>query len=317
MIAMVMSSRRVWCQTSMSETRNTPLVSVIMIFLNAEKFIEEAIESVISQTYSNWEIVFVDDGSSDACTKIAQRYVQQNPDKMRYFEHAGHQNRGMSASRNLGIQKSRGEYIAFLDADDVFLPQKLSHQVSILESQRNAAMVYGPTLHWYSWTGKEEDLQRDFFRKLGVVPNTLVQPPAMVIRFLRHEAWTPGTCGVLIRREFIDKVGGFEEQFRGMLEDQVFFYKLCLKAPVFIEAGTWDRYRQHPDSHYYVALKKGVYDARQPNLAHRDFFLWLEKYFVEHNVEDAELWAALNEKLFPYKHPIQNRVFSFLHRLIT
>src|SRR5215467_1200932 len=119
---------------------NKPLVSVIMIFLDAEKFIQEAIESVFAQTYANWELLLVDDGSTDASSEMALRYAEQYPTKVRYLEHEGHQNRGMSASRNRGINNARGEYIAFLDADDVWLPLKLEQQTAILESQPEAAM---------------------------------------------------------------------------------------------------------------------------------------------------------------------------------
>src|SRR5437773_4242914 len=97
---------------------NKPLVSVIIIFLNAEKFIEEAIESVLAQTYDHWELLLVDDGSIDSSTEIALRYAEQYPGKVNYLEHEGHQNRGMSASCNLGIRNTKGEYIAFLDVDD-------------------------------------------------------------------------------------------------------------------------------------------------------------------------------------------------------
>lgn len=297
--------------------QETPLVSVIMIFLDAERFIREAVESVLSQTYDHWELIFVDDGSSDASTQIAQGYVRQYPHKMRYFEHEGHRNLGMSASRNYGIQKSQGKYIAFLDADDIYLPEKLQTQVAILETQRTAAMVYGPTLHWYSWTGRTEDEQRDFFRKLGVAPNRLVQPPEMVLRFLRHEAWTPGTCAVLVRRESMEEIGWFEDHFQGMLEDQVFFYKLCLKRTVFIEGNTWDHYRQHSDSHYYVSLNQRSYDPRRPNPAHRKFYLWLESYLREQKVDNPALWAAMNEKLFPYRHPVLYKIFSAARHFIA
>src|SRR5918999_1055965 len=116
------------------EMSSKPLVSVIMIFLNAEKFIEEAIESVFAQTYDSWELLLVDDGSTDDSTDIALRYAQQNPERVRYLEHDSHLNRGMSASRNLGITHAIGEYIAFLDADDVWLPHKLEQQVAILSS---------------------------------------------------------------------------------------------------------------------------------------------------------------------------------------
>src|SRR5262245_11427251 len=100
-----------------SETNNGPLVSVVLNFLNAQQFIEEAIERVFSQTYENWKLLLVDDGSTDKSTAIARRYAAQHPQKVQYLEHEVHQNRGQSAARNLGICNSAGEYIAFLDAD--------------------------------------------------------------------------------------------------------------------------------------------------------------------------------------------------------
>jgi glycosyltransferase involved in cell wall biosynthesis len=85
--------------------------------------------------------LLVDDGSTDASTKIARRYAEQYPERVRYLEHDGHQNRGMSASRNLGIRHAKGKYIGFLDADDVWLPEKLAEQTTILSLYPDAAMV--------------------------------------------------------------------------------------------------------------------------------------------------------------------------------
>src|SRR5678815_1955714 len=156
-----------------AEMSSKPLVSVVAIFLNAEQFIQEAIESVFAQTYDNWELLLVDDGSSDASTAVARRYAEQYPERVCYLEHPGRQNRGASASRNLGIRHAEGEYIALLDVDDVWLPHKLEQQVAIMESQPEAAMVYGLSEYWYSWTGWPEDQGRDFVYDLGVPPNTL------------------------------------------------------------------------------------------------------------------------------------------------
>ena len=86
--------------------KNDPLVSVIIIFLNAEKFIHEAIESVISQTYSNWELILVDDGSTDGSTEIVRRFANRYASLASYHEHTEHLNKGMSASRNLGIHQA-------------------------------------------------------------------------------------------------------------------------------------------------------------------------------------------------------------------
>ncbi len=290
---------------------NKPLVSCIVIFFNAgENFFIEAIESVFAQTYSHWELLLADDGSTDATTKIALQYAQQYPEKVRYLEHEEHQNRGMSATRNLGISNAKGEYIAFLDADDIWLPQKLEKQVAILEAQPEAGMVYGSALKWYGWTDNPEDAKRDSHRKLGVQADILVQPPTLIRLFLQLKAETPGTCSVLIRRELIKKVGGFEESFRGMFEDQVFFYKFCLKTPVFIESGCWDKYRQHPNSTCYVSETLGISSTLQRNPTYLIFLNWLERYLKEQEVNDTKIWQVFNRAIFPYRYP---NFYYFLH----
>src|SRR5262245_28935708 len=125
---------------TMTRTEN-PLVSVVIIFLNAEKFLQEAIASVLTQTYPNWELILVNEGSVDASIDIAMSHARSRPKKIRYFTHEGRVNLGMSASRNLGIENARGTYIAFLDADDVWMPAKLEEQVAILENEPAVAMV--------------------------------------------------------------------------------------------------------------------------------------------------------------------------------
>jgi glycosyltransferase involved in cell wall biosynthesis len=224
-----------------------PLVSVIIIFLDAERFIEEAIGSVIAQTYDAWELLLVDDGSADGSRALALRYVQQYPEKLRYFEHADHRNRGMSASRNLGIRHAKGQYIAWLDADDVWLPRKLERQVALLDSQPEAGMVYGPTEWWYSWSCPAQDGQRDFILPLGQPPDKLIRPPALLVQFLKSEGHSPCMCSILVRREVLDRTGGFEERFRGLYEDQAFCAKICLDTPVFASSECCCRYRQHSD----------------------------------------------------------------------
>jgi len=280
-----------------------PLVSGITIFLNAEKFIEEAIESVFAQTYDNWELLLVDDGSTDRSTEIALWYAQQFPEKVRYLEHEGHQNCGMSATRNLGIRHAKGEYIAFLDADDIWLPQKLEKQVAIISTQPEAAVVCGPTQWWYSWTGNSLDLHLDSMREVAPQYDTLFKPPALLRLLLRDEARTPATCGVLIQREIFEVTGGFEETFRGMYEDQAFFAKVYLKVPVFVMSGCWDRYRQHPVNCCSVAEQTGQYYPGHLNPAQLSLLNWLAKYLCQQGIKDTELWNALQKALWSYEHP--------------
>jgi glycosyltransferase involved in cell wall biosynthesis len=282
-------------------TAARPLVSVITIFLNSEKFIEEAVESVLGQSYDEWELLLIDDGSTDGSTDAALRYVEQHPQKIRYLEHPGHANRGMSASRNLGIKEAKGEYLAFLDADDVWLPRKLEEQAAILDSQPEAAMVYGTTQYWYSWTGSPEDEHRDFAHGLGVPPDTLVKPPKLVSSLLQNQVAT--TTGGLARREIMMQVGGYEESFRGLFEDQVVHSKVCLKAPVFVSSKCWYKYRKHPDSCCSNAEKAGQQHSQR--LA---FLNWLESYSDEQGVEDSELRRIITKERWKSRHPAWSRL---------
>jgi glycosyltransferase involved in cell wall biosynthesis len=285
-----------------------PLVSTVMIFFNEEKFLAEAIASVFAQTYENWELLLVDDGSTDGSTEIALRHAEQFPEKVRYLEHDGHRNRGASAARNLGISNAKGDYIALLDADDVWLPHKLDQQVAILSSQPEAAMLCGATQWWYSWTGNPEDAKRDHIRALSVEPDTLVRPPKLLTLFLR-KANVPCTCSVLLRREIIEATGGFEETIRRVYTDQAFYAKVCLKAPVFVSGDCWDRYRQHPDSCCSVAKRTGEHHSAQL------FYLnWLEAYLSAEGIKNSELWRALRKRQWPYRHPTLHHLLERVER---
>jgi glycosyltransferase involved in cell wall biosynthesis len=299
-------------QTRRSEMHGRPQVSVIMIFLNTERFIQEAIESVFAQSYDAWELLLVDDGSTDTSSAIARGYAEQHPGQVRYFEHAGRQNRGMSASRNLGIRNATGEYIAFLDADDIWLPHKLEQQVAILGAWPEAAMVYGLSQWWYSWTGKPEDSHRDYVHDLGVAPNTLIEPPMLLCSFfLKQSAAIPSPSSILVRREVIERIGGFEEVFRGEYEDQAFYAKVCLAAPVFASNECWNRYRQHPDSCGSAVQKTGrEYAAR------RVFLNWLAAYLSSRGIKDPELWQALQREQWRCRYPALDRLLRRRRQLV-
>ena len=271
-----------------------PLVSAIIIFLNAERYIEEAIESVFAQTYDTWELFMVDDGSTDSSTRIALEYAERYPERVRYLEHPGHENRGMSASRNLGISEANGEYVAFLDADDVWLPHALTRQTAILSSHPDAGMVLGSAQHWYSWTGKFEDAARDFIapvEEYGGMPNTVVKSEMWPIVYLLADGGAPSICSALMRREILQSVGGFEEVFRGLYEDQALFIKVGFQAPVLVMDECWSRYRKHQDSACAIAGVTG-----QLNSAHLYFLNWLADYSFRQEVRSTELWEFIQEE---------------------
>lgn len=109
---------------------NSSLVSIIMPTYNCAKFIEESIESVLSQTYKNWELIIVDDCSNDNTEDIVKRYCETD-DRIKYLKLDV--NSGAAIARNKGIEQARGKYIAFLDSDDLWMDGKLEKQISFME----------------------------------------------------------------------------------------------------------------------------------------------------------------------------------------
>ncbi len=281
--------------------RGAPRVSVIIIFLDAAAFIAEAIDSVLAQTYGDWELLLVDDGSTDVSSAIARRYAAADPARVRYLEHSGHRNRGMSASRNAGIAAARGEFVAFLDADDVYLPASLERRVALLEGHPTAAIVCGPTLYWHSWTrepGEQGRDRRDFPPRGRAAADRLLPPPSFLVRFLREGRWVPCICSIMVRREAIAAVGGFEERFPGLYEDQAFYAKLGVRAAVLVTDACLAKYRQHPDSACAVARESGG-QAR----AEADFLAWLERYLRRCGAADQAVWRAIRLAQWRNRHP--------------
>lgn len=117
---------------------NNELVSVIIPSYNSTKFIQQAIESVINQTYSNWEMIVVDDCSKDNSVKIIEEY-QEKDNRIKLIEFKV--NQGPARARNRAIKEARGRYIAFLDSDDIWLPNKLEKQIKFMKDN-NLVFTY-------------------------------------------------------------------------------------------------------------------------------------------------------------------------------
>jgi GT2 family glycosyltransferase len=204
----------------------------------------------------------------------------------------------MSTSRNLGIRHARGDYIAFLDADDYWLPERIEAHVKTLEKYPQVGMLFGSTLYWYSWTGQSEDAQRDFMPELRVRENTIFQSPHSLLPFLDGRMEVPCTCSILMRRESVAKVGGFEESFRGMYEDQAFYAKIFLSVPVLATNDCLAWYRQHSKSHSSKSDQTG-----QTQLAQDIFLNWLETYCRKTGIEDKRILKVIRRRLWLNQNP--------------
>jgi len=272
-----------------------PLVSIITIFHNEESFLAESVESVINQEYSNWELLLVDDGSDDKSTFIAKEYSNRLPNRIKYIEHENHQNRGRSISRNIGITSSKGDSIAFLDADDIWYPNKIVDQVSLLNSNAESSLIVGNYEFWYSWSENENDGDNDYVFGLSDligINNSLVNPPCLLIALLENYDAMPLLSSFLIKKDAVVKLGGFQDSFKHLCDDRVFYTKICLNEKVYVSDSCWVKYRQHDQSCGNLATEKELQYYYQKN-----FLLWLEIYLSSINYKDERIFYLLQSRL--------------------
>jgi GT2 family glycosyltransferase len=279
----------------------SPAVTCVLIFLDGAQFIDEAIRSVIAQgDHVDWELVLVDDGSTDASTAIARRWAADDPERIRYVEHAGHANLGMSASRNAGVAAARGAYIGFLDCDDVWLPSALSHGLRVFAAHPDADVVISGTWRWHGWTGEPADLARDHLMSLpDAVPHAVIEPPKLLpAMYADPGAWRiPAMCSLLITRRALMRIGGLDDQFRGLYEDQVLYAKIALHLRVVIDPRPMALYRQHHASACQVAIDAGEWQRIGPSEPERRYLEWMQTYVTHAAASDAAVLDVVARNL--------------------
>ena len=171
-------------------------VSVLVPSYNAARYLSQAIDSALNQTFQDFEIIIIDDGSTDNTREIVERYLKRAPDKIRYIYQ---DNQGLARARNTGLRHARGEYVALLDADDVWLPARLEETVKILDADSSAGIAHA-NITRISETGDKLDTPRRDARYLsGYIFENI---------FLRDAHLSCPT--VLFRRKCCEEVGGFD-----------------------------------------------------------------------------------------------------------
>jgi glycosyltransferase involved in cell wall biosynthesis len=171
-----------------------PLVTAVMPAYNAERFVEQAITSILGQTYSPVECVVVNDGSTDGTAAVIDRLARLAPDRVRCLHTDNH---GVASARNTALRAARGEYVAFLDADDLWMPDKLARQVEALQGCPSVGMVY-TGLHLVDEEGRFIGRMRPASPEVGLRNTLLMERPVMSL------------MSALVRRDVLDRVGLFD-----------------------------------------------------------------------------------------------------------
>ena len=217
---------------------DAPLISVICPVYNREAWLSKTIESVMAQDFDAFELLLIDDGSSDSSVKIMKDYAQAYPQKIVVLSQ---ENQGVSSARNLGMRKARGDYFAFIDSDDLWTTHKLSQQW-------NDMMFHGDLISQTEETwirhGKRVNPMKKHAKHGGHIfydclPLCCVSPSA-----------------VMLHRSIIEDVGGFDEWLR-VVEDYDLWLRISCKYPIgLVSEALVIKHGGHDDqlSHAYPVM---------------------------------------------------------------
>jgi glycosyltransferase involved in cell wall biosynthesis len=230
-----------------------PVASVIIPFLNGANFIREAVDSVFGQSFESWELILVDDGSSDESSQFAAELAETDP-RVSYMTHPGHANRGPALSRALGSSAARGDYLLFLDHDDVLYPGALLKMARELNSHPGASAVFAGVHFW----AFDPSLQAiDWVSSYGRIGSGLVSGRRMLRDLIRSDAHHPAICSTLFRRHAYDAVRDASAAYPGIYEDTAVLFQLLVRAVVYVLDEPVADYRMHAASRCHRAKAEG------------------------------------------------------------
>ncbi|MBE6404066.1 MAG: glycosyltransferase [Lentisphaerae bacterium] len=221
----------------MQEKLFTPgFVSVILPAYNTpEKFLRDAIESVLSQTYSEFELLIIDDSTTAPVENIVKSYTDE---RIKYFRNP--ENLGMAASRNCGLQLARGEFIALLDHDDLWLPEKLQSSLELFKKYQDAILVYSDTIPLGEYLNRLIEKQRAEGR---IFSSMLAQNPILSM-----------SCSV-VKKSFLEKYNIKFNSDCVPCDDWDFHLQCALHGSIYCTAQPLVKYRYHENNLSSNAIK--------------------------------------------------------------
>ena len=209
------------------------IVDVIIPAFNAARYLPAALESVASQSFSDWQIVLVDDGSTDKTAEVVATFTERFGAKLRYIRQ---NNQGPSAARNIAIRASNSEFLALLDADDIWLPHRLSESVRTLREKPNAGLAYSLVTH----------IDADGIPQSTFLGNRRHAEGKIAPQIYMRNVDFPSPT-ITFRRRCIEEVGLFDEAMRAT-EDRDLWLRIALRYEVAFIPSVSAYYRWSADS---------------------------------------------------------------------
>lgn len=283
----------------MTKTKNKPIISIIIPTYNRERLIARSVKSVLNQTYQDFEIIIVDDASTDNTRELVAGF---NDERIRYVRHE--ENKGEAAARNTGIKAARGDYIAYQDSDDEWFPEKLARQIKLLEdASPEVGVIYtgfwktenhGRTYIPFSWVNqKNGDIHKELLKGNFI-----------------------GSPVVLIKRECFSKVGLFDERLRNLVDWEMWlriskhYHFRCVDEPLVVAHYDSDNVSDNPDS--LIDALKLVLEKNH------DEFEAEKKLLAKHWINIGNLLVATGKIKKGHRYIINAlRLYPFSMRLLS
>lgn len=268
---------------------NSPLVSVITPTYNHEKFIADCIQSVQAQTYQNWEMIIVDDGSTDNTYIKAMEYAKLDK-RIHVFTQKNVGIFRLGETYNFALSQSCGKYAAILEGDDIWLPEKLSLQVEAMEKNPDAVLCWGKAYRtkvdlsqYFQLTPLDENFNHNLFSN---------QPTGSVAKVTLLGNFFISALTLFMRRSALDEIGGYIQSHNLPLIDVPTTLHLSMKGPfVYVDKplGAWRIYPFQVTKTYSVEMDEGFYKFSI------DFFHKYTSYFQSIQVDEKKIYLR-------YKH---------------
>lgn len=282
-----------------------PLVSIILPIYNAEKFLKDTLLSILSQTYTNWELLAINDGSIDNTATILEDF-EKKENRIKVFHK---ENGGVSSARNIGIKGAQGDYVLFVDADDLLHPQTIDYALNLILKEDKDAIVFAY---------KKFDHDVDF-QPLGAQTDLInLSQRDTLLTVFKGQPFRGLSCNKLYKYELIKDLKYPEDKQYG--EDTWFTYQFIKNADRFLYSSEiLYFYRNNPDSALNQQFKinrlqiidtyvKIIEDLKEQNLEDKELMYWA--YYALHirvfeilalmSKNDKEALKLLRQQLKPY-----------------
>jgi len=254
------------------------MVSIIIPCFNSGKYLSECLESVLSQDYTDFEAIVVNDCSTDNTLEIAYSYAQTDA-RIKIIDNSGSAGPGASAARNKGFKTSKGEYVVFLDSDDIWLPTALRRLVNLIEKHNEAGWVIGNCIYFNNYRYNLVSYERSLYD----FNEGIYDKFNLITKFIKNFSQTPVPGATILKRDIVERIGGWENKFRKNYTDQAFFIKILCDAKTFVSHDVFLLYRCHSESSSMISVQSGQFKKNEIF-----FFEWLLLYLRSYEFRGKE-----------------------------